>query len=163
MESMTNNLCTLIRALTVAIAVLLMQACGDNEVSVDPLSESFFIENPKSQENLITSLRDKGIEFRTDRDRRVWFSPDNRKLVQDIAFELMSSSKPARESFKYADAKYTDMLIAALREKGIPFKLEIISGDKHILLEEKDSVLWQPVKSKIDAMYEKDISQALTK
>jgi len=160
---MTNNSSTIIRVSIVAMVVLLVQACGDNEVAVDPLSESFFIENSTSQESLINSLRSKGIELRVDKDGRVWFSPDNGKIVQDIAFETMSSTRPARESFKYADAKYTKMLITALREKSIPFKLEIIGGEKHILLEEKDSSLWQPVKAEIDTLYEKDISQALNK
>ena len=125
--------------------------------SSDGLSESFKIENDTAQNNLIEELQRRNITIKVDDNHQVWFSAQDNDKVHAIAREIMAASSPDRVSFRYVDEKYTDMLAQKLRDNNVPFEIEVVGGNKQLVLSQKDAHLWEKVKAQVDELYKQDI------
>jgi len=125
--------------------------------SGDGLSESFKIENEAAQNHLIEELQRRNIAIKVDGDHQVWFSAQDRDKVHAIAQDIMAVSPPDKISFHYVDEKYTDMLAQKLRDNNVPFEIEVVDGNKQLVLFQKDARLWKKLKAQVDELYKQDI------
>jgi len=125
--------------------------------SSDGLSESFKIENEAAQNHFIEELQRRNIAIKVDDDHQVWFSAQDRDKVHAIAQDIMDVSPPDKISFHYVDEKYTDMLAQKLRDNNVPFEIEVVDGNKQLVLFQKDSRLWKKLKAQVDELYKQDI------
>jgi len=146
-------------AIVLSISVVSI-SCSD----IGNVEESFKIENEEKQRLLIHKLKQKRVEIRVDKDQRVWFSPKDRRLVHDLAGEIMSSLElePDTIVFHYEDLKYTDILEDKLMTENAPFEIEIINGVKNIKLRRKDKHLWQDIIKQVDDIVVEEKMRRLT-
>ncbi len=125
--------------------------------SSDGLSESFKIENYATQDHLIEELQRRNITIKVDDDHQVWFGSQDRDKVHAIARKIMAVSPPDKVSFHYVDEKYTDMLAQKLRDNNVPFEVEVVGGNKQLVLFQRDAHLWEKLKAQVDEIYKQDI------
>lgn len=122
--------------------------------------ESFKIENDSSQQVLVERLREKQIPFSLSNNGHVWFSLENKKTVHEIAFQIMNEF-PDKDTFKYEDEKYTNLLIKKLEAARAPYSTTKKNGDIYIVVEYKNEAKWRPVIKEVDGILNQDMRRKL--
>lgn len=115
--------------------------------------DMFKIENPNTQRELVAELEKRGIPARVDEENRVWFPSEYQVTVHKIAFQLMESAEPDRETFAFAEPEYTEMLIARLRSAAIPFTTEVKEGVAYVVLDSMHKTQWSPIKKEVEELF----------
>lgn len=134
----------------VVIAILLvaiMQVIGTN---VGESKESFLINGGNAQAKLISELKQRGIRHEVDSENRVWFDPNDRDLVHNLANSVMLSSELTHITIRYNEPEYTDLFERKLVENGISYEIVIIKGEQQLRLSSKDEALWGAIKQDVD-------------
>ena len=130
---------------------LLAAIAGCSEGSLG--EEWFKIENPVTRKQFVAELEEQGVPFRVDKEGRVWFSAKQQAKVHEIAFHVMESGEPDRETFAFADPKYTDMFISKLQAEDVPFSTEKRQDITYVVLDSLHKPLWLPIKEEVGKLF----------
>ena len=136
---------------TLMLFALLAAIAGCSEASLG--EEWFKIEDPVARNQFVIELEEQGIPFRVDKEGRVWFAAKQQAEVHEIAFHVMKSGEPDRETFAFTDPKYTDMLITRLHAEDVPFGIEKRQGITYVVLDSLHRPLWLPIKEEVGKLF----------
>ncbi len=101
------------------------------------------------------------MDIGVDESQRVWFSPQYEDLVYSVSQGIMSSAEADTNLFRYADSKHTKILEEKVIFKNVPFEVEILKGERYIVLHRRNRWIWQEVKEEVDRMVIEEKKQEL--
>ena len=138
----------LLRALLLLPIIFVVAACGSDYPFM------FSIDNSDTQKELVSAVRESGIDVRIDEKGRLWYSSKDRKIVEAIAHRAIAHSEhKTKVTLRYPDPKYTDKLIEELNAAGIPYETVERDGQLNIQLRNENRDEWETVKERIDGQF----------